>query len=106
MESETRRTKSTIFKEAPEKKPTEQAKDEVKENPNRLEAKRRALDNNKFTGRRPIQDPKHMKATVRWDYAPDICKDFKETGFCTFGGELAGLYGILCPSAKDLHIII
>ena len=21
----------------------------------------------------------------RWDYAPDICKDYKETGFCGFG---------------------
>ena len=26
-----------------------------------------------------------MRTTVRWDYAPDICKDFKETGFCGFG---------------------
>lgn len=21
----------------------------------------------------------------RWDYQPDVCKDFKETGFCGFG---------------------
>jgi len=30
---------------------------------------------------------KYFKTTVRWDYAPDVCKDFKETGFCTFGGK-------------------
>ena len=22
---------------------------------------------------------------MRWDYQPDICKDYKETGFCGFG---------------------
>ena len=24
---------------------------------------------------------------MRWDYQPDICKDYKETGYCGFGGE-------------------
>ena len=33
----------------------------------------------------PQRAPAHLRATVRWDYAPDICKDFKETGFCGFG---------------------
>ena len=33
----------------------------------------------------PIRAPSNVRATVRWDYAPDICKDFKETGFCGFG---------------------
>lgn len=23
--------------------------------------------------------------TVRFDYQPDICKDYKETGFCGYG---------------------
>ena len=23
--------------------------------------------------------------TVRWDYQPDVCKDYKETGYCGFG---------------------
>ncbi|PIO52371.1 hypothetical protein TELCIR_26323 [Teladorsagia circumcincta] len=35
----------------------------------------------------PIRAPQFLRQTVRWDYAPDICKDYKETGFCTFGGE-------------------
>lgn len=33
----------------------------------------------------PIRAPEHLRATVRWDYQPDICKDYKETGFCGFG---------------------
>uniref|UniRef100_A0A915DIZ3 Uncharacterized protein n=1 Tax=Ditylenchus dipsaci TaxID=166011 RepID=A0A915DIZ3_9BILA len=33
----------------------------------------------------PIRATQFMRANVRWDYAPDICKDYKETGFCTFG---------------------
>lgn len=35
----------------------------------------------------PIRASQYMRASVRWDYAPDICKDYKETGFCTFGGD-------------------
>ena len=34
----------------------------------------------------PIRAPAHLRATVRWDYQPDICKDYKETGYCGFGG--------------------
>lgn len=33
----------------------------------------------------PIRAPAHLRSTVRWDYQPDICKDYKETGFCGFG---------------------
>lgn len=35
----------------------------------------------------PIRAPDHLRATVRWDYQPDLCKDYKETGFCGFGGK-------------------
>lgn len=38
----------------------------------------------------PIRAPTNLRQTVRWDYAPDICKDYKETGFCTFGGKYPG----------------
>lgn len=34
----------------------------------------------------PIRAPNFIRQSVRWDFAPDICKDYKETGFCTFGG--------------------
>ena len=35
--------------------------------------------------RGPIRAPANLRSTVRWDYQPDVCKDFKETGFCGFG---------------------
>lgn len=35
----------------------------------------------------PLQAPQFLRSTVRWDYQPDICKDYKETGFCGFGGS-------------------
>ncbi|XP_020826575.1 E3 ubiquitin-protein ligase RNF113A-like [Phascolarctos cinereus] len=35
--------------------------------------------------RGPVRAPEHLRATVRWDYQPDVCKDYKETGFCGFG---------------------
>ena len=35
----------------------------------------------------PMRAPDNLRATVRWDYQPDLCKDYKETGFCGFGGE-------------------
>jgi RING finger protein 113A len=35
----------------------------------------------------PIRATQFMRASVRWDFAPDICKDYKETGYCTFGGK-------------------
>ena len=34
----------------------------------------------------PIRAPNYLRATTRWDYQPDICKDYKETGYCGFGG--------------------
>ena len=30
----------------------------------------------------PIRAPSFLRATCRFDYAPDICKDYKETGVC------------------------
>ena len=27
----------------------------------------------------------HYRATSRFDYQPDICKDYKDTGFCGYG---------------------
>jgi hypothetical protein len=36
-------------------------------------------------GRGPQRAPLHVRSSVRWDYQPDICKDYKETGYCGFG---------------------
>jgi RING finger protein 113A len=33
----------------------------------------------------PIKAATHVRVTARFDYQPDICKDYKETGFCGYG---------------------
>ncbi|XP_057296425.1 E3 ubiquitin-protein ligase RNF113A-like [Hydractinia symbiolongicarpus] len=40
----------------------------------------------------PIRAPAHLRTTIRWDYQPDICKDYKETGFCGFGDSCKFLH--------------
>ncbi|XP_008144016.2 E3 ubiquitin-protein ligase RNF113A-like [Eptesicus fuscus] len=40
----------------------------------------------------PLRAPEHLRATVRWDYQPDLCKDYKETGFCGFGDSCKFLH--------------
>jgi hypothetical protein len=34
----------------------------------------------------PVKAPTHIRSTARFDYQPDICKDYRDTGFCGFGG--------------------
>mmetsp|Transcript_3666 Transcript_3666/g.4190 ORF Transcript_3666/g.4190 Transcript_3666/m.4190 type:complete len:379 (-) Transcript_3666:87-1223(-) len=33
----------------------------------------------------PIKAPTFIRTTTRFDYEPNICKDYKDTGFCGFG---------------------
>ena len=33
----------------------------------------------------PIRAAQNVRVTARFDYQPDICKDYKDTGFCGFG---------------------
>ncbi|KAK9768243.1 RNA-splicing factor [Basidiobolus ranarum] len=33
----------------------------------------------------PIRASSNIRVTCRFDYQPDICKDYKETGFCGYG---------------------
>ncbi|KAK8397637.1 hypothetical protein O3P69_004431 [Scylla paramamosain] len=40
----------------------------------------------------PMRAPDNLRATVRWDYQPDLCKDYKETGFCGFGDSCKFLH--------------
>lgn len=40
----------------------------------------------------PIRAPSNIRSTVRWDYQPDICKDYKETGYCGFGDSCKFLH--------------
>lgn len=42
--------------------------------------------------RGPVRAPDNIRSTVRWDYQPDLCKDYKETGFCGFGDSCKFLH--------------
>jgi len=53
----------------------------------------------------PIRAPAHLRATVRWDYQPDICKDYKETGFCGFGGWLTSLSCAVCYCLLIMNVM-
>ncbi|KAI3877651.1 hypothetical protein MKW92_017709 [Papaver armeniacum] len=33
----------------------------------------------------PLRASAHIRTTMRFDYQPDVCKDYKETGYCGFG---------------------
>jgi RING finger protein 113A len=33
----------------------------------------------------PQRVSQFVRTTIRVDYQPDICKDYKETGFCSYG---------------------
>jgi RING finger protein 113A len=40
----------------------------------------------------PMRAPTFLRATSRFDYQPDICKDYKETGFCGYGDQCKFLH--------------
>jgi RING finger protein 113A len=40
----------------------------------------------------PVKAPTFVRVTSRFDYQPDICKDYKETGFCGFGDSCKFLH--------------
>eukprot|EP00035_Acanthoeca_spectabilis_P024346 m.453412 g.453412 ORF g.453412 m.453412 type:complete len:340 (-) comp20495_c0_seq1:334-1353(-) len=44
------------------------------------------------TNKGPARAAMSIRSTVRWDYAPDICKDYKETGFCGYGDSCKFLH--------------
>lgn len=40
----------------------------------------------------PMRAPAHLRTSVRVDYQPDVCKDYKETGYCGFGDSCKFLH--------------
>ena len=48
-------------------------------------AKSESFDSQVNSGHGPARAPVHYRATSRFDYQPDICKDYKDTGFCGYG---------------------
>lgn len=35
----------------------------------------------------PTKLPANVRISCRFDYQPDLCKDWKETGYCGYGGR-------------------
>jgi hypothetical protein len=47
----------------------------------------------------------NIRISCRFDYQPDICKDYKETGFCGYGG----MYHTPLPSSaagRDAELLV
>lgn len=40
----------------------------------------------------PLRGSAYMRVSARFDYQPDICKDYKETGFCSYGDSCKFLH--------------
>jgi RING finger protein 113A len=47
--------------------------------------KSESFDNQVNSGAGPARAPVHYRAVSRFDYQPDVCKDYKDTGFCGYG---------------------
>lgn len=53
---------------------------------NYIKKDKEQLAANKFTGTQgPIRPSVFFRPSFRMDYQPDVCKDYKETGFCGYG---------------------
>ena len=54
---------------------------------NYIAKKESQVGGNKYTGTQgPIRAQTWARSICRFDYQPDICKDYKETGYCGYGG--------------------
>eukprot|EP00924_Labyrinthula_sp_SR-Ha-C_P002688 augustus_masked-scaffold_13-processed-gene-4.9-mRNA-1 protein AED:0.13 eAED:0.13 QI:0/-1/0/1/-1/1/1/0/225 len=51
----------------------------------REKAEEEVVDYKKTSRYGPRNAPSHIRVTSRFDYHPEICKDYKETGYCGYG---------------------
>jgi RING finger protein 113A len=51
-----------------------------------------SASSNKPKTQAPMKAPTFIRSTIRIDYQPDICKDYKETGFCGYGDQCKFLH--------------
>ena len=57
------------------------------------EKSERDMSRYKITGSLgPMRAPTNLRVNCRFDYAPGICKDYKETGYCGFGDSCVFLH--------------
>jgi len=54
--------------------------------------KSREAGNKKFIAPGPQKAPSNLRITSMFDYKPDICKDYKETGYCGYGDSCVFLH--------------
>ncbi|CAM9854927.1 unnamed protein product, partial [Chrysoparadoxa australica] len=60
---------------------------------NHVAKKESQVGANKHTGTQgPVRAPTFLRTTNIIDYQPDVCKDYKETGFCGFGDSCKFLH--------------
>ena len=55
-------------------------------------SKSESFDSQVLSGAGPARAPVHYRATALFDYKPDLCKDYKETGYCGFGDSCKFLH--------------
>jgi RING finger protein 113A len=46
----------------------------------------------------PLRTTTHVRMSVLFDYQPDICKDYKETGYCGYGDKYENIFFDFLPS--------
>jgi len=77
----------------------EEKREKVESKIDEVSGKRRYLGMDAYT--KPIEQPKmagpskgsnNLRVTCRFDYQPDICKDYKETGYCGYGDSCKFLH--------------
>lgn len=60
---------------------------------NYIKKDKQQLAANKFTGTQgPIRPSVFFRPSFRMDYQPDVCKDYKETGYCGYGASCKFLH--------------
>ena len=50
------------------------------------------VDRSKKPAKGPVRAAANVRFSVRFDYQPDVCKDYKETGYCGFGDSCIFLH--------------
>ena len=69
----------------------QKSKPKAKPSASSADVKKKEVKNSKMQVG-PQRAPANIRVTARFDYQPDICKDYKETGFCGYGDSCIFLH--------------